>query len=136
MVKGVVASFISQLSRRDWESLPGFFSADALWFTNGNPALVKQAGTKPAVEHLKVIPTIADRFETYSFSINHILSEGNEATIEGQALGRGPADLVYVNNITMAFTVDDGGKITMLREYPDFKQIDWLLGWFANNTQS
>jgi ketosteroid isomerase-like protein len=125
-LNGTITSFVAHLSSRQWDQLPTYFAEDAQWFTNGNPDLVKQAGTQPALEHLKLIPTIADQFDTYSFTINTIVRDGINAIVLATATGDLP-NIHYVNNITMAFEVNDAGKFESVREYPDFKQIDWLL---------
>lgn len=56
--------------------------------------------------------------------------------IEAQAVGKGPGDLVYVNNITSSYEVNDQGKITTVREYPNDVEIIWLLGQLQKSNQT
>ncbi|KAI6081137.1 hypothetical protein F4821DRAFT_249976 [Hypoxylon rubiginosum] len=129
-VKAIVTSCINCISQRKWDQLPTFFAANANWWINGNPARMPMAGDGAVSDRLPMLPGLLGRFDTYSFDIKHIVAEGDRAVVEATATGHGPLDLVYVNNIMMSFELDRNGKITTLREYPDFNELNWVLRWF------
>ncbi|KAI1339122.1 hypothetical protein F5Y15DRAFT_384862 [Xylariaceae sp. FL0016] len=135
-LKAIITAYIGHLSNRQWDQLPGYFTPNATWWTSGNPALVDQAGTTSASDHLPALSQLADMFSTYSFDIVNIIGEGDRVMLEGQAVGKGPQDLVYVNNITMSFKMTEQGKICDLREYPDHVEINWLLQWIDDHSNS
>ncbi|KAI0377949.1 hypothetical protein F5Y04DRAFT_284415 [Hypomontagnella monticulosa] len=132
-IRAIVASYIGCIHRRDWETLPTFFAPNANWWVNGNPARVPQAGDGSVRERLPSLPGLLGRFESYSFDVRNIVVEGNKAIAEATATGRGPLDLVYVNNITMSFVINREGKITTLKEYPDYNELNWVLQWFKDH---
>ncbi|XXH00120.1 hypothetical protein Hte_006462 [Hypoxylon texense] len=135
-VKAIVTSCIDCISRRQWDQLPAYFAAGANWWINGNPARVPQAGDGAVADRLPMLPALLGRFDAYRFDVRHVVAEGRRAVVEATATGRGPLDLVYVNNVTMAFELDGDGKITTLREYPDFNELNWVLEWFNEHNTS
>ena len=133
LAKGVITAYINSISNREYDSLASYFTSDATWWVSGNPERVLKAGLKPAAEHLPELPNLLTRFDEYRYDIINIVGEGPNVMVEGQAVGTGPEDLVYVNNITSAFTVTRDGLISTVREYPVHKEIDWLLQWFKDH---
>ncbi|KAI1376557.1 hypothetical protein F4677DRAFT_418904 [Hypoxylon crocopeplum] len=135
-VKTIVTSYISCISRRDWNQIPTYFAPGANWWINGNPARVPQAGDGSVADRLPNLPGLLGRFDIYSFDILNIIAESEKVVVEAKATGRGPLDLVYVNNVTMSFVLNGDGKITSLREYPDYNELNWVLGWFKEHNMS
>ncbi|CAJ2513044.1 Uu.00g011630.m01.CDS01 [Anthostomella pinea] len=133
VLKATVIAFIGDLSDRKWDSLPGYFTSDANWWTSGNPDLVTGAGTTTVTEHLPLLSGLADQFTDYSFDIVNIVGDTGRVMLEAQAKGLGPQDLVYINNITMSLKMTDAGKIADMREYPDHVEINWLIQWFQDH---
>lgn len=131
--KGVVTAYLTSISNREFDSLAGYFTPNATWWISGNPERVPKAGLKPASEQLPNLPNLLTRFEEYRYDIVNILGEGPNVLVEAQAVGTGPEDLLYVNNITSAYTVSGDGLIETVREYPVHKEIDWLLQWFKDH---
>lgn len=131
--KLVVESYLSAISARDFDALPGYFNPSSSWWISGNPARVPKAGTKLALDQVSILPGLLTRFEEYSYNINTIVAEGPNVLVDAQAIGTGPLDLVYINNITSAYVIGQDGKIESLRENPVHSEIDWLLEWFAQH---
>jgi uncharacterized protein len=131
--KSVITAYLTSISNREFDALQGYFTDDATWWISGNPARVPKAGEKPASEQIPNLPNLLTRFDDYRYDIVNMVGEGPKVIVEAQAVGTGPADLVYVNNITSAFTVTRDGLIDSVREYPDHKEIEWLLKWFADH---
>ncbi|KAI1458859.1 hypothetical protein F4805DRAFT_105463 [Annulohypoxylon moriforme] len=131
--KAIVTSYIACISSRRWDLIPSFFSHDANWWINGNPARVPQAGDGIVAERLPDTRNLLSRFDTYSFEILGLVAESGRVDVEAMATGKGPLDLVYVNNVTMTFVVDGEGKIETLREYPDYDELNWVLRWFEEH---
>lgn len=137
--KTVVETYLSTISARNFDALPDFFTVDATWWIAGNPERVPKAGTKPALEQIPLLPNLLTRFDEYSYNILNIVAEGDHVMVDAQAVGKGPLDLVYVNNITSAYVVNSERKINSVREWPVHSEIEWLLEWFAqhpNTTQT
>ena len=131
--KGVVTAYLTSISNREFDSLSSYFAPDATWWISGNPERVPKAGEKPASEQLPNLPNLLTRFEEYRYDVVNMLGEGPNVLVEAQAVGTGPEDLLYVNNITSAFTVNGDGLIETVREYPVHSEIEWLLQWFADH---
>jgi ketosteroid isomerase-like protein len=129
----VVTAYITALSNRQWDQLPGYFTPNATWWVSGNPVRDIGSGPNTAAGHLPMLPSIADKFDNYKFDILNLVGRPGDVMIEGMATGTGPADLLYVNNITMAFKFDEENKITSLREYPVHSEIVWLLDYFKEH---
>lgn len=133
VAKAAVTGYIAALSARDFNALPSFFSSNATWWVSGNPARVPQAGLKPVAEQLPSLPKLLTKFDEYSYDITNLVGEGNRVMVEAQAVGKGPGELVYVNNISSSYVVNSEGLIDSLREYPVQSEIDWLLEWFQKH---
>lgn len=131
--KGVVTAYLTSISNREFDSLSSYFTPDATWWISGHPDRVPKAGLKPASEQLPNLPNLLTRFEEYRYDVINMLGEGPNVLVEAQAVGTGPEDLLYINNITSAFTVNGDGLIETVREYPVHSEIDWLLQWFADH---
>ena len=132
--QAVVTAYLSAISSRDFDALPSYFTPNATWWISGNSARVPKAGERPASEQLPNLPNLLTRFDEYSYNVENILSgPGGRVMVEAQAIGKGPEDLLYVNNITSSYVVTREGKINHVREYPEHKEIDWLLEWFKEH---
>lgn len=131
--KMVIESYFAATSARNFDALPGFFAPNASWWISGNPERVPKAGTAPAVDQLANLPPLLTQFDEYSYNIRTIVAEGPNVLVDAQAVGKGPLDLVYVNNITSAYVVGLDGKIESVRENPVHSEIDWLIEWFAQH---
>jgi hypothetical protein len=129
----VIMAYITALSNRQWDQLPSYFTPNATWWVAGNPARVAHAGQTTAASHLPLLPTIADKFDSYKFDIVNLVGHPGDVMIEGMVTGTGPADLVYINNITMSFKLDSANKIADLREYPVHSEITWLLEYLKEH---
>lgn len=135
-VKAIVSSYIGCISRRQWDQIPTYFTPHANWWVNGNPAHNPQAGDGSVADRLQSMQGLLESFDTYSFDILNMVAEFDKVVVEAMATGRGARDLVYVNNITMAFVLGQNRKITSLREYPDFNELNWVLQWFKDRGMS
>ncbi|KAH9884708.1 hypothetical protein F4778DRAFT_762333 [Xylariomycetidae sp. FL2044] len=138
--KAVITAYIMSLSNRQWDQLPSYFTPNATWWVSGNPAHVAKAGLTTAAAHLPELSQLADLFDSYRFDIVDMVGERSTVMLEGRATGRAAPDLLYVNNITMTFEVEEAsGKIASLREYPEHVEIEWLLeqlqGLGSNSTK-
>lgn len=131
--KSVVESYLSTISARNFDALPGFFTSDATWWISGNPTRIPKAGPGLASTQLANLPPLLTMFNTYSYDINTIVAEGPNVLVDATCTGTGPLDLVYVNNITSAYVVGQEGKIESVRENPVHSEIDWLIQWFADH---
>ncbi|KAI1415424.1 hypothetical protein F5Y13DRAFT_187532 [Hypoxylon sp. FL1857] len=131
--KSIISAYIGCISRRQWNQIPSYFAANANWWINGNPARNPQAGDGSVASRLLNVQSLADNFDTYSLDILNIVAERDSVVAEVMGTGRGPLDLVYVNNVTMSFVLDRDGKIASLREYPDFNELNWVLQWFHDH---
>ncbi|KAJ6442756.1 hypothetical protein O9K51_03931 [Purpureocillium lavendulum] len=128
-----IVKFIGHISARQYDQLPGFLAEKATWWTAGNPDLEGDAGgSQDALAHVNVLKA-AKVYTDYSFTIKNQVTERNKSIIEGQVVGDGPKDLHYVNNITMAFTLDHHNKITLVHEYADRIEINWLLKYLKDH---
>ncbi|KAI0139407.1 hypothetical protein F4776DRAFT_662367 [Hypoxylon sp. NC0597] len=77
------------------------------YWVNGNSTHNSQAGDGSVVaDRLQSMQGLLESFDTYSFDILNMVAEFDKVVVEAMATGRGPRDLVYVNNITMAFVLD------------------------------
>ncbi|KAI2466056.1 hypothetical protein F4781DRAFT_434779 [Annulohypoxylon bovei var. microspora] len=132
-IKAIVTSYVDCVGQRQWDQVPAFFARDANWWINGNPARVSQAGDGTVAERLPDTRDLLSRFDTYSFDVLGLVAERDRIDVEAMATGRGPLDLVYVNNVTMSFVIDRDGKIATLREYPDYNELNWVLKWFEDH---
>ncbi|KAI1100254.1 hypothetical protein F4804DRAFT_53691 [Jackrogersella minutella] len=117
--KAIVTSYINCTGQCQWDQLPTYSATNANWWINGNPARIPQAGDGTVEDRLPNMPSLLNRFDTYSFNIRNIVAEHDRVVVEAMATGYGPLDLVYVNNVTMSFVLDGDGKITSQRKYPD-----------------
>ncbi|KAI0485123.1 hypothetical protein GGR56DRAFT_616943 [Xylariaceae sp. FL0804] len=153
-IQAIAVAFVADISSRNWTSLPGYLAPNATWWVQGNAALEDNVGTTTAAAHLPALSQLADLFTTYSYDVTTVVAspggsggfsgsvggrwgEGGVVMLEAQAVGRGPLDLLYVNNISMSFGFDGQNKIESVREYPDRVEINWLLGWLqAHNVTS
>lgn len=130
----LVEAFFGNVSDRNWSQLPDFFAPDATWWNSGNPALLPPhfpCGDGLAEERLKNIPSLVDQFETYEHNIINIVGHENKVMVEAQAVGRGPGELVYVNNITTLFEVahlkkklQKSGNIPIMMKLLDFVLVE------------
>lgn len=133
----IVEAFIGNISDRNWNSLADFFTSDATWWNSGNPALLPPGfpcGDGLAQEHLTNFQELIDQFDNYEHNIVNIVGHDNKVMVEAQAVGRGPGNLVYVNNITTSFEVGHWRKITKVREYSDNDEFIWALDWLKNHS--
>lgn len=128
-----IIKFIGHISARQYDQLPCFLAEKATWWTAGNPALEGDSGgSQDALAHVNVLKA-SKIYTDYSFVIKNQVTEKNKSIIEGQVIGDGPQDLHYVNNITMAFTLDNHNKITLVHEYADRMEINWLLKYLKDH---
>jgi ketosteroid isomerase-like protein len=133
-VAATVAKFIGTISSRNYDKLPGFLAPDAVWWTAGNPALPgDDGGAEPALDHVDLLRGGGNRYDEYSFTILSQVTEHSKSVIEGRVVGKGPLDLVYVNNVTMHFTLDAHNKIQLVHEYIDRIQVNWLIQWLQDH---
>lgn len=101
-VAATVAKFIGTISSRNYDQLPGFLAPDAVWWTAGNPSLPgDDGGAEPALDHVDLLRGGGNRYDEYSLTILSQVTEHSKSVIEGRVVGKGPLDLVYVNNVTM-----------------------------------
>jgi ketosteroid isomerase-like protein len=128
-----IVKFVAFISARNYDPLPGFFAVNATWWSLGNPNLAGDSGgSQDAVEHVTVLKN-AKVYENYSFTIKNQVTEGHKSIIEGQVHGQGPQGLDYLNNITMAFTLDEHHKITQVHEYYDRIEVNYLLQFLRDH---
>lgn len=133
----LVEAVIGSISDRNWNSLPDLFAPDATWWNSGNPALLPPdfpCGEGLAQDRLKHLPSLLNQFDNYEYNIINIVGHDNKVMVEAQEIGRGPGELVYINNITSSFEVEHRRKITKVREYADNDEIVWVLNWLKNHS--
>ncbi|KAI1385119.1 uncharacterized protein F4822DRAFT_431970 [Hypoxylon trugodes] len=132
-LSAIVTSYVTTLGERKYDQIALYFAPNANWWVNGNPACNPDAGDGTVATRLPTLPGLLGRFDNLSFDVLNIVEQDDKVIAETICTGLGPQDLVYVNNITMSFVLNDDGKFTTVREFPDFNELNWVNEWFKEH---
>lgn len=114
----IVLRFCEHLSERRLDDMFDMMDDNGTWTTVGDPARFAYGGKKDKAAMRGVLTGFLNPMDSFSFTVNSILSDGNEVAVEAASEGEGPGAKRYENLYIMKFVLG-GGKVLSVNEFFD-----------------